>query len=592
MIAESLFHTNEEQWIYPVSIKELKVRFRAARGDLRHCNLVIWDRTDDKKKQIIDMGIQYRDSRYDYFQTIVSFSKVARYQKYYFELVDKDGNTGYFDEIGYSSIKPAKYYFEYLYTNNNDVLKTPEWAKGIVYYQIFPERFCNGCRDNDPPDVCEWGSKPTRENYMGGDLDGIIQKVPYLKDLGIECIYLNPIFKGDFNHKYATTDYFEVDPQFGTKETLIRLVNKCHEVNIKVILDGVFNHTGIHFEPFQNLLKEQQYSKYKDWFLIESYPVTISHHSYECVGAYKWMPKLNTSNADVQNYILKVMHYWINEAGIDGWRLDVSDEVDGSLWQRARAELKIQNPDLLLLGETWVFGGRLLNGSKLDSVMNYVFRDLLLDYFATQRIKTSEFDSGINFMLASYRDEQRDVMYNLIDSHDTERFFTSCDRSKKKFKLAVAFQMLFPGCPAIFYGDEIGMDGDNDPDCRKCMEWTNETDQDLLEWYKKLITIKKSLPVIKKGDFSTMIADDQKSIYGFKRSFKDDEAIVLIHNGDGKENIYCPVPKKKNYYNLIGKEKYTAEYSLINDLNLMGAQPNEYVINVEMPAYSAILITL
>lgn len=197
-------------------------------------------------------------------------------------------------------------------------MEVPEWAKGQVYYQIFPERFKNGDTANDPEGCVPWGTPPTPENYMGGDLKGILEKLPYLRSLGVDCIYLNPIFQGDFNHKYATTDYFHVDPAFGTEEDLRELISQLHASGMKLLLDGVFNHTGIHFPPFADLLEKQEASAYRDWFHVTKFPIETTPHHYECVGAYPYMPKLNTANPEVREYILSVMEYWIREFHIDG----------------------------------------------------------------------------------------------------------------------------------------------------------------------------------------------------------------------------------------------------------------------------------
>ena len=307
MKKEAVFHINTEDCIYPVSRDELVVRLRTGREDMKKCRIIYWNRTDPDMKKEQQLECYARDELFDYYQTKLQFTKVARYQKYYFELEDKEGTTCYYAANGITHTPPCDGYFEFLYANPKDVLESPEWAKGIIYYQIFPERFCDGDITNNPAGYDAWGTLPTRENYMGGDLKGICDKVEYLEKLGVECLYLTPIFKGDFNHKYATTDYFEIDPMFGTKEDLHKLVDKCHRYGIKILLDGVFNHTGI-------------------------------------------------------------MDYWIREYHIDGWRLDVSDEVDSTVWQEARLMLKEKYPDIILLGETWGYGGRLLRGNQMDSV--------------------------------------------------------------------------------------------------------------------------------------------------------------------------------------------------------------------------------
>jgi len=527
MTPEMVFHNNTSDYIYPVERNQLIIRLKVKRYASKKCSVIYWNRTTPDVQREVQLESIASDEAWDYFETKLSFSKVARYQKYYFKITDIDDEIFYLTGVGMEREVPQEYFFEFLYANQGDCIEVPEWSKGCVYYQIFPERFCNGDKSNDPKEVQVWGTKPSRDNFMGGDLLGIIEKISYLSVLGIDCIYLNPIFKADFNHKYATTDYFEVDPIFGTNETLKSLVSKCHEAGIKVILDGVFNHVGIHFKQFTDVVEKGEKSPYKDWFLIGSYPFEITHHDYECVGAYKYMPRLNTSNPEVRNYILEIMEFWIEKYDIDGWRLDVADEVDGNVWNLARLLLKEKYPEVILLGETWGNGGNLLDGRKMDCTMNYCFRDAVRDYFAKKTITESEFDNRINHMLGRTRTVTSKAQYNLLDSHDTERFLFFCDGDKDRLKLAVAFQFLFVGAAAIYYGDEIGMTGDNDPDCRGCMKW-NDIDENLLGYYRELISIRKRYKILRDGSYKTIAADDSKGLYAFSRKLEKEKLLAFF----------------------------------------------------------------
>lgn len=555
MNKEAILHCNTEEFVYPVKRNKLVFKIRTAKKNVKSCVLVYWARTnpDEQKKEVLHCS--YRDELFDYFQCTVTFSQIARYQKYYFVLTDIEGNSQYYTSNGLEDKVPERGFFEYLYANDTDVLTVPEWAKGIVYYQIFPERFFNGNASNDPENCQPWGTPPDRENYMGGDMEGIMQKIPYLKELGVECLYLNPIFQGDFNHKYATTDYFQVDPMFGDEKILKEFIEECHKAGIRILLDGVFNHTGVHFQQFEDVVIKQETSDYQSWFHIHHFPMRLTHHDYECVGAYKWMPKLNSANPEVREFILKVMFYWIEEFGIDGWRLDVADEVDPSVWEEARIRMKEQYPDKLLLGETWGYAGRMLRGNQLDSVMNYVFRDAVYDYFAKETISVKEFDSRIQHMLAYYHEETDQVLYNLLDSHDTERFLYSCNENKNLLKLAVVFQLLFLGAPAIYYGDEIGMTGDNDPDCRRCMEWGEKADQELFQWYQKFIHLRKENTCIRTGEFRSILADEQTDTYGFVRYDDAGSCYVILHKGTESCNIECPVLEHRTFIEIFSGEE-------------------------------------
>ena len=371
-----------------------------------------------------------------------------------------------------------------------------------MYYQIFPERFRNGDGSLSPPNTEPWGSKPTRENFMGGDLPGIIEKLDYIAELGVTCIYLTPVFASLSNHKYDTIDYYKIDPHFGTKDDLKRLVDGAHRRGMRVILDGVFNHCGYYWPIFQDVVRNSATSKYRDWFFVQRYPVQPDPERYDCVGHYKWMPKLNLSNKETRCYFIGVGKYWLRESGADGWRLDVADEVPVTFWEEFAYEVKREFPDCILIGETWGDAGKLVEPGRLDSAMNYLFRDAVRDWLALGKISASEFAGRANRTLALYPYEVSLRMYNPLDSHDTVRFLTYCGGNEESHRLAVALQMTFPGCPAVYYGDEVGMDGGNDPDCRKAMDWERaESKAGPYEWYRRLIALRKSSKALTRGDF-------------------------------------------------------------------------------------------
>lgn len=329
-------------------------------------------------------------------------------------------------------------------------------------------------------------------------------------------------------------------------------VNIC--LNIRIILDGVFNHTGINFFAFQDILRNEKNSKYLDWYFITKFPVKIKKECYECVGAYPYMPKLNTANLEVRNMILKIMNYWINEFGIDGWRLDVADEIEESVWNFARVLLKDKYPEILLLGETWGNGIRLLNGTQMDSAMNYVFRDAVRAYIAEESIDAQGFEYRIEKMLSRYPDEVDDVMYNLIDSHDTERFMFLCKDDVKKMSAAVVLQLMMKGSPAIYYGDEVGITGDNDPDCRRCMVWgEDEQNLKLKKIYMSLIKLRKETSCISTGNLAVNFAEGK--IFGFIRFNENREEVITIVNLSNKEvEIKVPVLYWETYKGIFNDD--------------------------------------
>lgn len=543
MVSKLIIHEQTRDYIYPITRNKLAIRLKTKKKEANSCHLLYWNRFNKEitGELIAKMQCYARDNLYDYYETIIDTTESTKYIKYYFQ-VSETNETFYLNYHGVNHSNPTDGFFEYLYTNEQDIFKVPSWTKGSVFYQIFPERFCNGDPTNDPYDVVPWGSTPTRDNFMGGDLKGIINNIDYIKDLGVDGLYLTPIFEASSNHKYDTIDYFRIDPSFGTFNDLKDLVDICHQNGIKIILDGVFNHCGYFFPQFQDLLKNGVYSKYKDWFLIDSFPIDTKNLNYETTGYYKWMPKLRLSNPEVREFILKVARFWIEEAGIDGWRLDVADEVDYTFWQDFRKLVKSINPNCFILAETWRENREMLRGDQVDSVMNYLFRDALVDFFAKKQISPIQFDERINRILGVYCKTVHLSLYNLIGSHDTARFLTLSNNQLQILKIAAAFKLCFPGIAGIYYGDEIGLTGENDPDCRKSMEWNpNKQNREIYTWYKKLIAIRKRCKPLQFGVFSSNYCSSDNYVYGFYREFEEDRVYVIINNSNLTTKITYPV---------------------------------------------------
>ncbi len=532
MNASAVRHLSFYPFVQPLARDEARFMLEAAAGDLLACELVWWKRSRPEEKRRASLSRGLNDGAVEQWQAEVSFSEEIHYIKYAFCLTDSDGKqtwlNSYGIEVGFSSSGS----FELLQVNATDVLSVPDWAKGCIFYQIFPERFHKtgpACDGLDP-----WDAEPTRENFLGGNLRGILEKLPYLSELGVECLYLNPIFEGDFNHKYATTDYFKVDPTFGTEADLIELVEKAHSLGIRVILDGVFNHCGSHFPPFVDLLENGEASRFRDWFYPKKYPIEIDAKCYECVGDYPYMPRLNGANPAVRDYVEKVLLYWLERAHIDGWRFDVADELDRHAVTRWREAIKRTYPDALLLVETWGDASRLLGPDGFDSAMNYLFRDAMVDFFAHDSIDAVALKTRLDGMLMRYPKEINHAQYNLIGSHDTARFLTEARGERWRLRLAMAFQMLFPGAPAVYYGDEIGMTGENDPGCRGGMAWGHQ-DTELLQWQKDMIWLRKRHPALRLGSYRALAA--KGGLFAFERKLGDDRVAAFFNASGTPEHL-------------------------------------------------------
>lgn len=584
----AILHRPEKRYVYPEGKHKLVFRLTTAQKDCNRVNLICWNRYDkEKTQQRIEMRCRYRDGSHDFYQAEVDFAKVVCYLKYCFELLPASGEPVFYGPCGAGPSEKEASCFEFLYANESDGYHSPAWAREQIYYQIFPERFCPGNRAHPRKELAPWGAPPTRDNFMGGSLRGITQKLDYISDLGVTCLYLTPVFKGTSNHKYDTEDYFSIDPDFGNKEDLAELVRECHARGMKIILDGVFNHCGYYFPPFQDVLKNGEASPYRGWFFAESFPVRTDPPNYECVGYYKWMPKLNLSNPETREYFLRVGRYWVKEFHTDGWRLDVSDEVESDFWEAFRCAVKSVAPQAVLIGETWGDAVRLVEGNRLDAAMNYLFRDAVTDWIAKEQIDTLTFDHRINAMLARYNDPTVLCMYNPLDSHDTARFLFECGGDVRKLRLAVAFQMTFPGCPAVFYGDEIGLSGGNDPGCRLAMEWTPEKqDVGLLEWYRKLAAIRKELPALSRGEFASAFCDNITGVYGYIRSCKGQRISIVLNRSGYDHTVRVPVWESDAVFTeLLTGERIRSkpENGVVYNRDITGC---EGMLTTTVPAYS------
>ncbi|ASA20098.1 glycoside hydrolase family 13 protein [Paenibacillus donghaensis] len=532
MLLEAVYHRPRLNWSYAYDENTIHLRLRAKKGDLTEVyawagDKYAWDTT----KELIPMTLFTSDAMFDYWEC--ESVPPHRRLKYGF-LLQKDHERIWMTENDFQTERPnnPNRLFEFPYINRGDVFAPPAWVKDAVFYQIFPERFANGDPNLSPEKVEPWGGTPTPTNFFGGDLQGVIDHLDYLEGLGITGIYFTPVFSGTTNHKYDTEDYMKVDPHFGDTETLKKLVEACHARGIRVLLDAVFNHSGRTFAPFVDVLEKGEASRYKDWFHIREFPlqVTDGYPTYDAFAFEPLMPKLNTENPEVKQYLLEIAEYWIRETGIDGWRLDVANEVDHEFWRDFRKVVKRANPQAYILGEIWHESAPWLEGDKFDAVMNYPFTDAVLDFFVNDSLDAEGFANSIGKQLSRYPLQASEVAFNLLDSHDTPRLLTLAGGDKKKLKLAALFQFTFMGTPCIYYGDEIGMDGEGDPGCRKCMEWDPaKQDLELFAYYRTLIDIRNSHPALRTGTFTFLEAQRQGSKLAYERRLGEDVVVVLVN---------------------------------------------------------------
>ena len=559
----------------------------------------------------------------------------------------------------------------------------PSWAKDAIWYQIFPERFRNGDRSNDPKaadleiplgqewqkslwtadwyELQSWEKQQSPNFYRnvfdrryGGDVQGIIDKLDYLVDLGITAVYLTPVFDAFSLHKYDASTYHHIDHTFGpdpigdkklmkgetenpatwkwtSADTLfLKLIREAHKRGLKVIIDGVFNHSGTRFWAFQDVMKNQQRSPYAKWYDIRRWddPSTPENEfSYKGWWDVKDLPEFWEGDsgfvAPVREYFFNITKRWMDpngdgdpSDGIDGWRLDVANEVSHVFWKRWRSLVKSINPNAYIVGEIWDDATPWLGGDEFDAVMNYRYARAVVRFFIdtdTRRFTASAFDRELANIRKSYPADVTYGMMNLIDSHDTDRLGSMIMNPNRPYddknklwenpsynvgkptaternlqRLIMLFHMSYLGAPTIYYGDEAGMWGADDPDNRKPMLWAdlnydNERlhpilgktrtddemrfDRSMYDYYRLLIRIRKQSPALRRGDVVRLIADDTNGVYAFRRSTGNDEAIVIINNSWQKMGVELPINGAWTYRDEIAGKLVEGKDRLVRELD-------------------------
>jgi len=460
------------------------------------------------------------------------------------------------------------------------MISTPEWVKDAIFYQIFPDRFAQGKKVSKTGLHLEtWDSAPSAYGFKGGDLWGVTEHLDYLQDMGINAIYLNPIFSSASYHRYHTYDYYAVDPLLGGNSAFKKLLDAAHRRDMRVILDGVFNHASRGFWQFHHVLEIGDASPYVDWFFFNpdrlnhqkhwgAYPTQEEENtlrygvsSYDAIGYRAWwnipaLPKFNTETPAVREFLWNVAEYWI-KFGIDGWRLDVPNEIDNdAFWEEFRQRVKSINPQAYIVGEIWHEGQRWLQGNQFDAIMNYMLTGALLGFLVGDRLDQSLFQVGdyskyvrpldaasfadrINYLLSLYPTEINQAQLNLLDDHDTPRFLTTACGDISALQLGWLFLFTFPGAPCVYYGDEIGLDGGRDPENRKAFPWSKKVwNKTLLNDLKSLIALRKAHPALRRGSFITLSAAN--GIYAFSRSLENEKLVVIINASTQTQTCNLP----------------------------------------------------
>ncbi|MDJ0676099.1 MAG: glycoside hydrolase family 13 protein [Calothrix sp. MO_167.B42] len=431
-------------------------------------------------------------------------------------------------------------------------IHTPDWVKHAVFYQIFPDRFARIV----PPHQAwllnvpleDWNAPPTFQGYKGGNLWGVIEKLNYLQDLGINAIYLNPIFTSASNHRYHTLNYYQVDPLLGGESAFTNLLEEVHRRNIKLVLDGTFNHASRGFYFFNDILENGQNSPWLDWFKIEAWPLSAYDGSrpanYASWCDHRALPELNTDNPGVREYIMGVGEYWI-KLGADGWRLDSADYIKTpGFWQEFRERIKAINPEAYIVGEIPMEANEWLDGTQFDGVSSLPFLNATtafivgdkqvkghLEFYAPPPPSdAAKYGEEINQLLQLYPWEIQLTQLNGINNHDTARLIDVAGGDQPSLYLATLLLLTFPGAPCIYYGDEVGLTGGYDPDCRKGFPHQKQWDRDILEYHRQLIKLRHTHPALRIGEYQTLYAQGQ--VYIFARTLETEILVIAVNAGN------------------------------------------------------------
>ena len=540
----------------------------------------LWLLLEDEDFRPVELRKYAETDRFVFWGVQVEFR--ANVAKFSFAATTEDNLNLYLGTSGIANfISPSEkwIYDSSIYQRHS----IPDWVYGSVMYQVFPERFANGRSEINPENTVEWGSVTTRLDFQGGDLYGVIDKLDHIESLGVNILYLNPIFLSGSTHKYDSWDHFKVDPTLGGDDGLRDLISNCHDRNIKVILDCSLNHVHPRHFAFQDIVKNGENSEYKNWFTIFDYPVRLIHRPHLYANTYKvgwdgneeeykrylektfdetkvpvevrdddgpivepsykawWgvpdMPKVNFESKEARQWALDVTKHWIENFDIDGWRMDVAKELDFSFWKEFRDIAHKANKDTLLISEIFGDTSQWLQGDRFDGTMNYSFREAMTDYFATKRINNKEFADSLANLYSMYSFEALSSCQNLLSSHDVKRFLNRCGNEEDGILGAIFLQATFPGIAGIYYGDEIGLGGADDPFNREPFPWHSEEswNSTILDYTKKLMNIKKSSSIFKYGRFELL--DDNEQFVAFRRILKDESMLCIINRSKSNDDF-------------------------------------------------------
>ena len=650
IMAEGLSH-NQRPWECSLnSDGSVTVRMRTWANDVSYVQ--IWlDRLGVSPFRPV--GPFDSDGIYDYFEMTIDKEYVDLCSGYEFLLLDA-GALVWVGPDGTSADRSSVGDYP-LDVSELTVFDTPDWVKEAVFYQIFPDRFANGDPTNDPdfsewyyegvsdlpPSgttngeyfhlVSDWydvaglrespyktNGKPDWNSFYGGDIEGVRANLDYIVDLGVTAIYFNPIFEAKSNHKYDAATYMKVDPHFGTNDSFKAFVDECHSRGVRVILDLAVNHTGHTFWAFVDARTKGPESEFWNWYEWKSWPVPGGPEQtppnpleyYDCWSGFGQMPTLNfdlsrassaeqsvrsvadaVPNEPLVGHLLDVAAYWVDEIGIDGYRLDVAAEVPPWFWEAFRSRVKELSPDAYIVGELWGASPEWVNGRYFDAVMNYrFFRDPVLSFIGRAVITAEEFDRELATGRLTYPHEGVLAQMNILSTHDTERFLTAAGGDVRRLKLAALFAMTYVGAPTIYYGDEIAMEGGRDPDCRRPFywKWADEPERsDVHECFRTLAHLRRAHPCLTEGSFETLVASGR--VFAFRRRLGGESLVVVLNAGERETSVSVELGRTAKYPQGAGRQEMVPLYGPAEAVSIESDGEIDYFVTTLPPLAGAVL---
>ncbi len=534
-------HYAFDNFCYPLDDNTLEVNILTGK-DVEHVFIVSGDpfaggiMGGDWSWKGVEAEIVEKKELQEHFRWTIELKPEFKRLSYYFRLVSKNEEfiysyDGFFTKSEFENGGKKHGFFIFPWMNPADINRVPKWAENAVWYQIFPARFCRGKSDFVPKNLLPWPKFGEQipcdhsgpEPVYGGNIQGIIDKLDYLKELGITGIYTTPINKSSSQHKYNTDDYNLIDEEFGTAEIVKTYVNEAHKRGIKIMFDGVFNHSGWFFEKWQDVWKNKEKSKYKDWFMVNDFdfvePGFGYKHGNSGLGKFysfafaDYMPKLNTNNPECRKFIIDVCRKWVKNYDIDALRLDVANEVSHAFCKELKKAMCEIKPDFYIIGEIWHNSLPWLRGDEYDSVMNYPLQNGIADFCCSDKWNVKKFEFAINRCYSMYFKQTNRVLFNQMDSHDTIRILNRCGGNKTSALQTLVILFAMTGSVCIYYGTEILLPGGFDPDNRRCMPWKEIEEgkfSDELDFTKKLIALRKEHPAMRSDRYEFVYSDSDK----------------------------------------------------------------------------------